>query len=197
MPDLFSFLTNTSYSFEGKKEGEEVIIFLHRHWITLFGQILLILFGTILPFLAIFLFGGFIAKTGALPLFASISAIYYMVLWYAFFYSLTMYTLDSWIVTNMRIINSVQTGFFNRQISELALDKIQDVSVHTKGAMGTFINYGDIKVQTAGTEKHFVFEQIGKPQEVKDQIMELVATKRHEFEHELGEGLKEQLFGEI
>jgi uncharacterized membrane protein YdbT with pleckstrin-like domain len=132
-----------------------------------------------------------------MPWFATLAAVYYMFLWYSFFYSLTMYTLDTWIVTNMRIINSVQTGFFNRQISELALDKIQDVSVHTKGALATVIDYGDIKVQTAGTEKHFVFEQIGKPQDVKDQIMELVATRRHEFEHELGEGLKEQLFGEI
>lgn len=197
MSDLFSFLTNTNYSFEGKKEGEEVIIFLHRHWITLFGQTLLILFGATLPFLAIFLFGGFLSRTGSLPLFATLSAIYYLVLWYSFFYALTMYTLDSWIVTNMRIINSVQTGFFNRQISELAIDKIQDVTVHTKGALGTFVDYGDIKVQTAGTREHFIFEQIGKPQAVKDQIMELVATKRHEFEHELGEGLKEQLFGEI
>lgn len=197
MPDLLSFLSSTNYSFEGKKEGEEVILFLHRHWITLFGQILIICFGGILPFLVIFLFGGWISNTGSLPFFATLSAFYYMILWYAFFYSLTMYTLDSWIVTNMRIINSVQTGFFNRQISELALDKIQDVSVHTKGALGTFINYGDIKVQTAGTEKHFIFEQIGKPQAVKDQIMELVATKKHEFEHELGQGLREELFGEI
>ncbi len=197
MADLFSFLTSTNYSFEGKKEGEEVIIFLHRHWITLFGQTLIILTGALLPFLAIFLFGGFISRTGSLPLFAAISAVYYLFLWYAFFYSLTMYTLDSWIVTNMRIINSVQTGFFNRQISELALDKIQDVTVHTKGALATFINYGDINVQTAGSERHFIFEQIGQPQAVKDQIMELVATKKHEFEKELGKGLREELFGEI
>jgi uncharacterized membrane protein YdbT with pleckstrin-like domain len=197
MPDLFSFLSNTNYSFEGKKEGEEVIIFLHRHWITLFGQILIILIGGLLPFLAIFVFGSFISSTGSLPYFATISAFYYLILWYAFFYSLTMYTLDSWIVTNMRIINSVQTGFFNRQISELALDKIQDVSFHTKGALATFINYGDINVQTAGSDKHFKFEQIGKPQAVKDQIMELVATKKHEFEHQLGQGLREELFGEI
>lgn len=197
MTDLFSFLVNTNYSFEGKKEGEEVIIFLHRHWITLFGSVFIILVGSLLPFLAILLFGKFLVSSGFMPLFATIWAFYYLVLWYAFFYSLTMYTLDSWIVTNMRIINSVQTGFFNRQISELALDKIQDVSFHTKGAIGTFINYGDIKVQTAGTEKHFIFEQIGKPQEVKDQIMELVATKKHEFEHELGKGLRDELFGEI
>ncbi len=197
MPDLFSFLTSTSYSFEGKKEGEEVIIFLHRHWITLFGQTLIILLGALLPFLGIFLFGKFLSSTGSLPMFATLSAFYYLLLWYAFFYSLTMYTLDSWIVTNMRIINSVQTGFFNRQISELALDKIQDVSFKTKGALATFINFGDINVQTAGSDKLFMFEQIGKPQEVKDQIMELVATKKHEFEHELGKGLREELFGEI
>lgn len=195
MKNPFSFLINTTYSFEGKKEGEEVVIFLHRHWFTLASKFAFIFMGALLPFVLIGLFGRAMSSLGLLPLFAALWAGYYMLLWYAFFYALTMYTLDSWIVTNMRIINSVQQGFFNRNISELVLDRVQDVSLSLDGAIPTMLNYGNIKVQTAGSEKHFVFEQIPHPQAVKDKIMELVESKKQEMERELGKELKEEIFG--
>lgn len=195
MSPIFSFLNSTSYSFEGKKEGEEVVIFLHRHWFIIMTRIAFLISAALIPFIILFIFGKAIAGYGLLPLFAALWAVFYMMLWYSVFYALTMYTLDTWIVTNMRIINSVQHGFFNRSISELALDKIQDVSIDVDGATATVLRYGNLKVQTAGSERHFIFEQTPNPQEVKDKIMQLVANKRHEVEHEIGREIKQELFG--
>lgn len=194
---LFSFLNTTSYSFEGQKEGEEVIVFIHRHWYTILTKVIFLILGMLVPFVILGIFGQVLSSLGLLSVYAVLWAVYYLILWYSLFYSLTMYTLDTWIVTNMRIINSVQHGFFNRSISELSLDKIQDVSINVGGAMATMLNFGDIKVQTAGSERHFVFEDTPHPQEVKDTIMQLVATKRHEIEHEIGKGLKAELFGDV
>ncbi len=195
MSPIFSFLSATNYTFEGKKEGEEVVIFLHRHWFVIATKIAFLVAAALLPFIIFGIFGKFIAERGMLMLFASLWAGYYMILWYSLFYALTMYTLDTWIVTNMRIINSIQHGFFNRSISELSIDKVQDVSIDVQGPVATVLRFGDIKVQTAGSERHFVFEQSPNPQDIKDKIMQLVATKRHETEHELGKELKEELFG--
>ncbi len=192
---IFSFLYSTSYGFEGKKEGEEVIIFLHRHWFTIASKIFAITVGFFIPFIVLGIFGKAISSLHLLPFFAALWALYYLILWYSLFYSLTMYTLDSWIVTNMRIINSIQHGFFNRSVSELAIDKIQDVSLDVDGALATMVNFGNIKVQSAGSEKHFTFQQIPRPQEVKDTIMHLVSTRKHEVEKELGKELKEEIFG--
>ena len=192
---MFSFLNTTSYSFEGRKEGEEVVIFLHRHWFIVMTRIALLVGSLFIPFIVLFIFGQLISAYGLLTLFAVVWSAFYMILWYTIFYTLTMYTLDTWIVTNMRIINSVQHGFFNRSISELAIDKIQDVSLEVEGAMATFLGYGDLKVQTAGSERHFTFEQTPNPQDVKDKIMHLVSSKRHEAEHEIGREIREELFG--
>lgn len=196
MQKIFSFLYSTAYSFEGQKEGEEVVVFLHRHWFTLLSKVILIMLGMFLPFLVLAVFGKIFIALNLLPVFAALWAVYYLMLWYSLFYSLTMYTLDTWIVTNMRILNSVQQGFFNRSIAELALDKVQDVSLDMKGAIPTFLNYGDIKVQTAGSERHFFFEQIPNPQKVKDTIMHLVAERRKNNEEELGKEIREEIFGQ-
>lgn len=190
---LFSFLNTTNYSFEGKKEGEEVIIFLHRHWFVIVTKLALIFLAGFLPFFFLLLFGKVIVSLNYMSVFTCIMSFYYMFLWYSIFYSLTMYTLDTWMVTNMRIINSVQRGFFNRNIAELSLDKIQDVSVLVEGAIPTFLHFGDIRVQTAGSERHFTFEQIPDPQGVKDKIMELVAIKKHEIENEFEEHIISRL----
>jgi uncharacterized membrane protein YdbT with pleckstrin-like domain len=195
MNGIFGFLSKTTYNFEGKKEGEEVVIFLHRHWFTISTKLAYIACSACIPFIIVGLFGRIIASLGLLPLFAVLWSAFYMVLWYAIFYSLTMYTLDTWIVTNMRIINSVQHGFFNRSISELSLDKIQDVAFDVDGALATMLNFGNIKVQTAGSERHFMFEDTPAPQQVKDTIMNLVSTKKHNHEIEIGQELKNELFG--
>lgn len=191
--NLFSFLNTTNYSFEGKKEGEKVIIFLHRHWYILVSKFVFLFVAAFLPLLVIAFFGKVLISLQLIPLFTCLWAFYYMLLWYALFYSLTMYTLDMWIVTNIRIINSVQRGFFNRIISELPLDKVQDISFHIEGAIPTFLKFGDITVQTAGTERHFTFEEIPNPQGVKEKIMELVSIRQYELENEFEAHLRAKL----
>jgi uncharacterized membrane protein YdbT with pleckstrin-like domain len=83
-----------------------------------------------------------------------------------------MYILDVWIVTDHRIIDSTQHGFFNRSISELHISRIQDISVKTDGFIQTLLKFGDLEVQTAGTENKFHFRQIPDPEGVKNKIME-------------------------
>lgn len=175
---MFDFLTKTTYSFEGKKEGEEVIIFLHRHWYTLFSKFLFILAGACIPFVLVVLFGSILLSGNLMTIFVLFWALWTMILWYIFFYILTMYTLESWTVTNMRIINSVQNGFFDRRVSELSLSNIQDVSVNMDGMVPTMMNYGDVEIQTAAAERRFKFEDVPNPHQVKDEIMRLVEERK-------------------
>lgn len=78
----------------------------------------------------------------------------------------------------MRIINSVQNGFFDRRVSELSLSNIQDVSVNMDGMVPTMMNYGDVEIQTAAAERRFKFENVPNPQQVKDEIMRLVEERK-------------------
>lgn len=170
---LFKLFSNTHYTFEGKKEGEEVLLFLRQHWFVLLNKITLILVGMLLPFLVFVMFGQVLAQYDLVMGFILLWAIFYLMLWFFLFYHLTMYILDTWIVTNLRIVDSKQIGFFSREVAELNLLNIQDVSYNMRGAMATMMNYGDLDVQSAGADTKFHFVAVPNPQIVKDKIMEI------------------------
>ena len=163
---MFSFLTQTEHTFEGKKSYETVMLLLHRHWFVLAIQIVVFVLIGLLP-ICLFFLPSSLATYSLL-----IAAVFYLFWWYGLFYAITMYLLDIWIVTDHRVIDSEQHGFFRRTVAELHLSKIQDISVEIHGIIPTFLDYGDLEVQTAGTSEKFFFKQIPHPNRVKDIIME-------------------------
>lgn len=194
---MFNFLKNTSYTFEGKKEQETVVLFLHRHWYTLVSKISILLIMSLFPILVLLVLGQVILANNLIPLFTFLWASYIMAIWFYLFYALTMYTLDYWIITSERIVNNIQHGFFNRRISEVSIHMVQDVSVKLVGMIPTMLNFGLVEIQTAAEIGHFKLEQIPKPQVVKDKIMEIIEhtedehgqrmyglTRRHKFSPE-------------
>lgn len=118
-------------------------------------------------------FSAYLYSLGLLQASLFIVSFWALILWQVIFYHLTMYTLDVWIVTDRRIIDSTQHGFFNRTISELHMTRIQDISVHVDGLIQSVFRFGDLRVQTAGTEENFKFIQVPRPEEVKNQIMQM------------------------
>ena len=172
-------LKKQNWFFEGKEDTEDVVLVLHRHWFTLSVRILLVLVYIFLPVVLLVALSSFIVKYNLISIFSFFWVTYYLVLWFWLFYTITMYTLDNWIVTTKRIIDSMQGGFFNRNVAELQLDKIQDVSYRIEGLIPTFFNYGVVEIQTAGKDHKFFFEQVADPQRVKDIIMELVIEEEN------------------
>lgn len=77
------------------------------------------------------------------------------------------------IVTNRRVVDVNQNGLFSREISELSLEDVEDVSVHYQGILPTLFNYGDILIQTAGTQSNFMFHNIRSPRDVASIIVDL------------------------
>lgn len=178
---MFNFLKSTSYTFEGKKAEENVVLFLHRHWFTLAKKVSLLTIMGLVPILLLVLLGQVILAYKLIPLFTFLWSAYIMILWYYLFYALTMYTLDYWIVTNERVVNNVQQGFFNRKISELSIHMVQDISVKLVGLVPTTLNFGSVEVQTAAQEGHFLLEEVPEPQHVKDVIMNIIEKTEDEL----------------
>lgn len=176
MKNIFSIFTRSNNSFEGEANNEKTVLVLRRHPFFIILRLLFFIFLILLPEILVALFYGFLATNNLFDIFLFVSSVWYLFIWSAAFYSLTMYTLDIWIVTNRRIIDSKQHGFFNRTVSELHLSRIQDISVETKGIIQTFFRFGDLLVQTAGAEEKFKFLQIPHPVRVKDEIMKLAST---------------------
>jgi len=103
------------------------------------------------------------------------------------------YYFDIWIMTNQRVINIEQEGLFRRRISELNYAKIQDVTAQVEGFLQTIINYGDVQVQTAGTEEKFIFRTVTDPNKIKSMIMNQMQGREHAGIDELGEMLEQRI----
>lgn len=168
---LFNVFSQTNFTFEGRKPGEEIKVFTRRHWFVLLGPAISSLILSMLPIILIIFGAKWILQYELATWFTLAWIMYLLCIWFGLFYKLTMHALDVWIVTNERVIDSMQLGLFRRKVSELHLESIQDISVTTKGVIQSYFNFGDVEIQTGATAQRFKFEQIPKPIEVKDMIM--------------------------
>lgn len=173
-----------------KHEGEQIIMVVRRHWFNILQNLLsvLIMAGFLVAsFLYLPLLFPTLSKSAASGLFLFGETVFAMVIWIIFFLIWIDYYFDVWIVTNRRIINIEQKGLFSREVSELKLEKIQDISTEVLGVIPTFLNYGDVYIQTAAEQERFIFRRVPDPYRIKDIIMGL--QKKHE--HEATEEFKE------
>jgi uncharacterized membrane protein YdbT with pleckstrin-like domain len=172
----------TRYHFNGQNPDEKILRVLHRHWFDIASQFFAIL-GMLLLFFGSYYLTAYLYPNLRDPilqnLFSFLRNLFFIVIWIVFFIIWIDYYFDIWIVTDKRIVNIEQKGLFAREVSELQLEKIQDVTIDVRGVIPTFLNYGDIQVQTAGKEEKFLFHNIPDPYAMKDTIMNL----QKKFEH--------------
>jgi uncharacterized membrane protein YdbT with pleckstrin-like domain len=103
-----------------------------------------------------------------------------MFIWITFFLIWIDYYFDVWIITDRRVVNIEQKGLFNRQVSELELLRIQDITTEVTGVIPTILNYGDVFIQTAGENPRFIFRQVSDPYGIKDTLMNLQKKRSRE-----------------
>lgn len=161
-------------AFKDQHSDEEVVLFLRRHWSILLSSMSRPIVLALVAVIAYFVVPYFLpdlVDVEILPLVNLILYVYILfVVAYAFHIWLDYY-LDVWIVTTERILNIEQDGLFNRTASEQKIYRVQDVTSVVKGVMATLFDYGDVHIQTAGTEKRFVFEQVEHPGAIKKAII--------------------------
>lgn len=100
-------------------------------------------------------------------------SIWLLILWVIFFIEWTDYYLDIWILTDRRIIDVEQKGFFNREVTSLSYGRIQDITVETRGIMETFFKFGTLHVQTAGSSREIVINNAHYPEDARSLMLQL------------------------
>ena len=179
-----------------QKEYEKTIFTLRRHWIVLVKilAVFVILAGIPAAFYALIgaeaiekILSGYVL--GPLALLGA--SAYALFIWLFIFYLFIDYYLDTWIITNDRIIYIEQNGLFSRVVSEHKLYKIQDVTVEVKGFLPTFLNYGNIFIQTAAERPRTTLRQIRRPNEVSSAINELIEKDKFFHQHSADQGLEQ------
>ena len=157
------------------EEGEEMIEKVRKHWIVYVYDFLLHLFGCLFfIIIAIFLaskgnFNGlFYGDYGAMILVSFV-----LLFWASFFYAWTKSYFDVWYVTDQHIIAINQKDIFARDEAFMELVRIQDVFFEKNGFLQTLLGYGQLKVQSAGTDQEFVIENVRDVEGCAHRIMEL------------------------
>lgn len=162
--------------FADQHENEVIHEVIHRHWFNILSKfvgiigITFLLAGSVvvLPLL----FPGFSGSAAdRFTTFVQNTAL--LISWLFGFFLWIDYYFDVWIVTNERIVNVEQKGLFDRQVSELRFNRVQDVTSTVEGLIPTMLNYGDVAVQTAGETERFLFRQVPDPNRIKDLVMRL------------------------
>ncbi|MDP2704951.1 MAG: PH domain-containing protein [bacterium] len=174
MKSFLSIFKESTNSFDGQEDGEKVLLLLRRHPFIFALELSFYTILILLPIAIGMIFSSVLYSYNVFPLFLFVASVYFLFIWCGIMYSFTLYALNVWIITDRRVIENAQKGLFNRVVSELRLSKVQDVTVQTEGVMQTFLNFGNLYVQTAGKEERFKFIQIPNPEKAKDEIMNLI-----------------------
>lgn len=148
------------------KPEEKIIAIYRQYGWTAAGTVVLACVLIVLPF---FLLAPLFAR-GPLGV-----GIFFLILGIGIVYSLHRamhwyYTM--FIVTDRRIVDVDQRGFFDRTVSEVLFSKIQDVSYRIKGVFPTLLHYGTVIIQTAAGTPNVALRRMKNPERIVELINE-------------------------
>ena len=177
----------TVLGFTDFKDNERVVAVVRHHWWVFVRETAVLLLFFIAPFFLVPIVGSFFAAAGmsgaasggVIFFFASL---WTLMVWHLIFASFTEHYYDMWIITNWRIINIDQKGFFRREISTLlSLDRIEDIEASSTGFLADVLNYGHLQVQTAAHEDAFIMNDVSNPTGVERIIRSAQEEKMRVF----------------
>lgn len=162
------------------EEGENVILEVRKHWIVFVGIAFGFLSATLFPlivFVVLFYMAPnsfvFNLPVNDVAFYSFLYIMWVLFLWELFFVDWTKYYLDVWYVTEKRIIVVEQKKMFDREMSNVRFDKVQDITVYVDGFVSTMLDFGDIRVQTASEDnREFFVKLVRHPENVRRVIFE-------------------------
>ncbi len=151
--------------FNGQRDGEKVLFVFRRHIIAMrkgFYMLLIpIIITAIPPLVWSYNLELFLLPIGGLIL-GLIFFFYHFILWY-----FTIY-----IVTDQRIRQVTQRGFFGKDVIELRLSKVQNISYNILGFSGEVFKFGTIVIQTFVGD--LVIHNVEHPDEIYNKLQDAV-----------------------
>ncbi|MEK7098267.1 MAG: PH domain-containing protein [Patescibacteria group bacterium] len=155
---------------------EKIILKLRKHWVILardtIGTILLAFFPFLLLAITQIVLPSTLYFEGYLAYMAFATSLWLLILWLALAVIWTDYYLDLWIVTDKRIVSVDQVSLFNRKVTTLSHDRIQEITVKEENFVQAFFKYGTLDIETASpTDGDATMEGIPRPESVRATIL--------------------------
>ena len=153
--------------FEGQRPGEKVLFVFRRHIIAMRKGFWLLLAPLAITAIPPLIWQSnlelFLLPIGGLAL-GMLLFLYHYVMWY-----FTIY-----LVTNQRIRQVTQKGIFGKDVVELRLSKIQNISYNIPGFTGEILGFGTIVIQTFVGD--LVIRNVEHPDKTYNKLQNAVAN---------------------
>lgn len=89
-----------------------------------------------------------------------------------------MWARTVFLVTDMRVVDYDQRGFFHRVVTEARFEQIDEVSVQVKGIIATLFRYGTLRLKLHGAAADIEVERVKRPEHLADLINDLRSQSR-------------------
>lgn len=163
------------------KLGNTDQVIIRRHPFGIVAIILQVVLGIVLAFgLVLFILPQLLspeAVDSAINLVISVGLIVAVIAGVFLIVAAYIYSKNKWIVTDDSISQVLQMGLFRRQISELSMANVEDVTSEQQGIIATIFGFGLLKVETAGEHSNFHFNYCPTP----DKYAQIILHAREHF----------------
>lgn len=149
-PSIVISFDNTNRNFKGQQKNETVLAFCRKHWLVIIPHMLWLAMLGAIPFIifwfrAKYNFAEFISPV-AYRIIAGLAIIAITYFLHTCFLRFFNYYLQTFVVTNFRVVQLEQTLYFVRNRDSIDLREIQDIEIHQTGILKTIFNYGELVI---------------------------------------------------
>ena len=159
--------------FDGQREGEDVLFVFRRHIIAMRKGFYMLL----IPF-AVSSIPPLIWQSNLWLFLLPVAGLVIGLILFSYHFLMWFYTY--YIVTDQRIRQITQKGFFGTDVIDLRLSKIQNISYNVPGFSGEVFNFGTIVIQTFVGD--LVIKNVEHPSKIYNKLQDAILTVAEEKE---------------
>ncbi|HPF31197.1 MAG TPA: PH domain-containing protein [Candidatus Saccharibacteria bacterium] len=159
------------FDFEGQREGEKLLFVFRRHIIAMRKGFYLLLGVFLVASLPMLIWGLSVEYDIFIKLLYLACGGFLLGL-ILFFYHFMLWYFTIYIVTDQRIRQITQRGFFGKDVVELRLSKVQNISYKIPGFSGEVFKFGTIVIQTFVGD--LVINMVEHPDKIYNKLQDAV-----------------------
>lgn len=154
--------------FKGQYDDEEVLMVFRKHPVVMRKGLILFMVAILLGTIPSFIKPEFSYLYGGLAIGFLLGLILIFPSWVYWYFSV-------YIVTDKRLVQISQKGFFHRKVVDLAINQIQMVNFEVKGIQETLLGFGTIMIQTFVGD--LVIHDVHKPEHIQHELLEILRER--------------------
>jgi hypothetical protein len=155
------------FDFAGQREGEKLLFVFRRHILAMRKGFYLLAIPLIITAIPPLIWSSNL-ELFLLPVFGFLLGLV------LFFYHFILWYFTIYIVTDQRIRQVTQLGFFGKDVIELKLSKVQNISYNIPGFSGEVFGFGTIVIQTFVGD--LVINKVEHPARIYNKLQDAVSN---------------------